>query len=240
MRMSLLLHQDSKSSVRTILFWIVLAAMLRATSSLLLIPFLSAIFYDPTAALPWLGAILAAVCAGWLAERQLATSSFDLGLLSMTSINDRLIKILLSVPLGWLTGERQAEAKRALSETGMEIFAACLNLSAQIGINVVLPGLIAIGLLFISWPLGIAALVCWPILLFAMITGARLMRRAETDFANANRNASERIDEFASVQMVLRSSGRSGASGPVGEAIEAQRKATTRILWFSLPGTLLF
>lgn len=240
MRLSLLLHPDSKSSVRMLQLWILLAATLRACSSLLLVPFLNAIFYDPATAVPWLGTILIVVFAGWLTERQLATSSFDLGLSSMTSLNDRLINILLNIPLGWLTGGRQSEAKRALSETGMEIFAACINLSAQIGINVVLPGLIAIGLLFISWPLGIAALVCWPILQFAMITGARLMRRAETDFANANRNASERIDEFASVQMVLRSSGRSGTSGPVGEAIEAQRQATTRILWFSLPGTLLF
>lgn len=223
-----------------LMVWIVAAATMRACSSLLLVPFLTAIFDNPTTAFPWLAAIFFTVCVGWLAERQLATSSFDLGLSSMTALNDRLIDILLCVPLGWLTGQKQAEAKRALSETGMAIFAACINLAAQIGINIVLPGLIGVGLLFISWPLGIAALVCWPILLFAMTIGARLMRRAEADFAIANRNASERIDEFAAMQMVLRSSGRAGIFGPVAEAINAQQRATTRILWFSLPGTLIF
>lgn len=185
-------------------------------------------------------AIFLVVAAGWLVERRLALLSFDLGLAVMISVNDRLISTLLAIPLGWLTASRQAEVKRALSETGMELFAGFVNLSAQFGINLMLPGIIGLGLIFFSWPLGIAALALWPILFLAMLLGARLMRRADIEFAAASRDAGERIDEFARAQTVLRSAGRGGADGPVAASITAQRRAGMRILWFSLPGTLLF
>ncbi|MFT4182455.1 MAG: ABC transporter ATP-binding protein [Rhizobium sp.] len=240
MRLMGLIPAGARPALLPFGLWLALATALRAGSALLLVPFLTALFAEPVTATSWLAAMAVTTATGWAVERRAGRLGFDLGLSVMESINERLIAVLLSIPLGWLTTLRQAEAKRALSGTAMELFSGFVNLSSQIGINLMLPGAIGLGLLLVAWPLGLMALVFWPILLVAMGIGGRLMRRAEADFAAAGRNVAERIDEFAHAQAVLRSAGRAGTGGPVAGAIEGQRRAAMRILWFSLPGTLVF
>jgi ATP-binding cassette, subfamily B, bacterial IrtB/YbtQ len=221
---------------------VLLAAASRAAAALLLVPLLSALFSaGPSAALPWLGAVAIAVAAGWLAEWRLIGRAFDVGFMIAITTNEKLIDHLMSVSIGWLNATRQGEAKRALAGAVPELFAAFVNLGGQVGIAVVLPALIGFGLLFVAWPLGVVALIAVPLLFGALLLGARLMRRAEAAFAAASTEAAMRTDEFARAQVVLRAAGRSGTDGtPLGDAIEAQRQTGLRMLWSTLPGTLVF
>ena len=71
---------------------VVVAAALRATSALALVPLLGALFSPvPQGALPWLGLLAASVAAGWALERFLVISACDLGFAMMTSMNARLV-----------------------------------------------------------------------------------------------------------------------------------------------------
>lgn len=221
---------------------VIVAAGLRAASALLLVPLLGELFSaQPRAALPWLGALAASVVAGWALERHLVIRAFDLGFAMMSSMNRRLVDHLLAVPVGWFGAERQAQAKKALAGAVPELFASSVNLATQASICIALPPAIAIGLLVIAWPLGLATLIAVPILFGALLLGGRLMRRAEADYAAASEEAAARTEEFARSQLVLRAAGRTGTAGtPLGEAIDAQRRNGLRILWFTLPGTLLF
>lgn len=218
------------------------AAVARAASALLLVPLLSALFTaGASAAVPWLAALAGAVALGWLAESRLILRAFDLGFAVANRINNRLIDHFLAVPIGEFGAKRQSEAKRALSGSVSELFAAFVNLGGQVGIAVLLPMLIGLGLLFVAWPLGVVALIAAPLLLAALLSGARLMRKAEAAFAAAAEEATERTDEFAKAQLVLRAAGRAGLDGtPLGEAIDRQRRTSLRLLGLTIPGTLSF
>lgn len=221
---------------------VLVAACLRAASAILLVPLLVALLStEPREALPWLGALAASVASGWLLERDLVIRAFDLGFTMMTTMNARLVDHLLAVPIGWFGAEQQTQAKRALAGAVPELFASSVNLATQSFICIALPPAIAIGLLWVASPLGLAALLAVPLLFGSLLLGGHLMRRAEADFAAATGEVAARTDEFARAQIALRAAGRTGTAGtPLGAAIEAQKARGLRVLWFTLPGTLLF
>lgn len=237
-----LVPDEARRHIAPYLVFTVAAALARAASTLLLVPLLGALFATGVgAALPWLAALAVAVAFGWLAESRLILRAFDLGFAAANRMNHRLIDHFLAVPIGEFGATRQSEAKRALSGSVSELFAAFVNLGGQVGICLLLPVLIGIGLLFVAWPLGLVALFAAPVLLATLLTGARMMRKAETAFAAAAQEAAERTDEFAKTQLVLRSVGRTGLDGtPLGAAIDRQRHTGLRLLWLTIPGTLSF
>ncbi|MGO4835420.1 ATP-binding cassette domain-containing protein, partial [Rhizobiaceae sp. 2RAB30] len=167
--------------------------------------------------------------------------AFDLGFAVASNVNHRLIDHLLAVPIGAFGARRHGETKRALAGSVPELFAAFVNLGGQIGIALTLPFFIGIGLLFVAWPLGVVTLAAAPLLISALLLGARLMRNAEAAYAAASDEAAERTDEFARAQLVLRAAGRTGVEGtPLGDAIDRQRRTGLGMLWRSVPGTLVF
>lgn len=242
MIISALLPPEARPRLTPFAILVVMAAALRATSALSLVPLLGALFSrEPQSALPWLGLLAASVAAGWMLERFLVIRAFDLGFAMMTSMNKRLVDHLLAVPIGWFSSEQQAQAKRALAGAVPELFASSVNLATQASIAATLPFTLAVGLLFVAWPLGLAALAAAPLLLGALLLGGRLMRKAEADFAAASSEAAARTEEFARNQLVLRAAGRTDTEGtPLGTALNAQKSKGLRVLWFTLPGTLLF
>lgn len=221
---------------------VAIAACARAVSALLLVPLLGTVFTAGSgAAIGWLGALAACVFIGWVAEMKLMGSGFEISYAIATNANKRLVDHLLAVPVGAFGAKPQAEAKRALTGPVPELFAAAVNLGGQTSIAIVMPFLIGIGLLFVAWPLGVAAIVAAPILIWVLLYGARLMRNAEEDFASASEEAAERTDEFAMAQRVLRAAGRTGVAGTaLGAAIDAQRRTGLRMSLMTIPGTLLF
>jgi len=240
--MSPLIPQEARRHIVPYASFVVAAAVARAGAALAVVPLLVALFGPGAgAALPWLGVLAATVAAGWMVETRLIVRAFDLGFAVANNVNHRLVEHLLSVPIGEFGAKRQAASKSALAGSVPELFAAFVNLGSQVGIAALLPFLIGVGVLFLAWPLGLAMIVVWPVLLGALLTGARLMRSAETAFAAATEEASDRTDEFAKAQLVLRAAGRMAAEGtPLGDAIEAQHRAGLRMLWLTVPGTLLF
>ena len=240
--MSLLVPKEARRHIAPYVAWVIFAALARAAAALALLPLLGALFSaGPQEALPWLGVLAAAIAAGWFAESRLIVRAFDLGFAVANRTNHALIDHLLAVPLGEFRAKQQGEAKRALAGSVPELFAAFVNLCGQIGISLLLPPLIGISLLFVSLPLGLVAVAAVPVLLAALFLGARLMRQSEAAFAAASEEAAERTDEFAKAQLILRAAGRLGLEGtPLGNAVERQHRAGLRMLWFTVPGTLLF
>jgi ATP-binding cassette subfamily B protein IrtB len=237
-----LVPDEARRHIAPYLIFTVAAALARAASALLLVPLLGALFTAGAGAtLPWLAALAVAVALGWLAETRLILRAFDLGFAVANRMNHRLIDQFLAVPIGEFGAKQQSEAKRAVSGSVSELFAAFVNLGGQVGISLLLPMLIGIGLLFVAWPLGVVTLIAAPILLAALLSGARLLRKAETAFAAAAEDVTERTDEFAKAQLVLRAAGRAGLDGtPLGEAIDRQRRTGLRLLGLTIPGTLTF
>ncbi|MGH3954433.1 MAG: ABC transporter ATP-binding protein, partial [Mycobacterium sp.] len=106
---------------------------------------------------------------------------------------------------------------------------------------VLLPAAITIGLFFISWKLGVAALITLPLLLGTLLASIRIVRTADEADTKAHSELTERILEFARTQAALRANRRvSPARSQAGEAVAVARGATMRLLLFQIPGQLLF
>lgn len=240
--MSIALPADARQKLAPYVVLVVTAAVARAASALILVPLLSTVFAaGPGAAIGWLGALAASVLVGWIAETRLMGYGFEVSYATAANTIDRLVDHLLAVPVGDFGAKRQAEAKRAMTGPIPELFAAAVNLGGQTSIALIVPFLLGVGLLFVAWPLGVAAIVATPILISTLLFGARLMRNAEEDFSAASEEAAERTDEFARAQMVLRAAGRTGFDGTaLGAAIDAQRRTGLRMIFMTIPGTLLF
>ncbi|MGB3439254.1 MAG: hypothetical protein WBA97_10940 [Actinophytocola sp.] len=92
------------------------------------------------------------------------------------------------------------------------------------------PAAIAVALLFVSVPLGLAALAGVPLLLGALWAAGRTARGADHVAAAANSALTERIVEFARTQQALRAARRveatrSSAGGRFAEFWQQQRDA---------------
>ena len=143
--------------------------------------------------------------------------------------------------LDWFTADNTATARQAIAATGPELVGLVVNLLTPLISAILLPAVIALALLPVSWQLGVAALAGVPLLLGALWASARLARRADAAAGVANSALTERIIEFARTQQALRAARRvEPARSLVGYALAAQHSATMRLLGMQIPGQLLF
>ena len=132
-------------------------------------------------------------------------------------------------------------SRQAIASTGPELVGLVVNLLTPLTTAILLPAVIALALLPISWQLGAAALAGVPLMLGALWGSARLTRRADKAAGDANTALTERIIEFARTQQALRAARRvEPARSLVGSALAAQHSATMRLLGMQIPGQLLF
>lgn len=219
-----------------------LSVVVRAVGTVLLVPLVGALFGDsPHRALVWLGWLTAATVLGWVIDTATARIGFDLGFAVLDHTQHDIADRLPEVRLEWFTAENTATARQAIASTGPELVGLVVNLLTPLLSAVLLPAVIALVLLPISWQLGAAALAGVPLLLGALWASVRLSRRADAAAGEANSALTERIIEFARTQQALRAARRvEPARSLVGDALSAQHSATMRLLGMQIPGQLLF
>ncbi|MCD0453201.1 ABC transporter ATP-binding protein/permease [Actinocorallia sp. API 0066] len=220
----------------------VVGVVLRAVGVVLLVPLVSALFGDdPGGAWPWVGALTAVTAAGWAVDAVTARLGFDLGFGLLDSTQRDVAERLTRVRLTWFTAENTATARQAIAATGPEIVGLVVNLLTPLIGATLLPIGIALALLPVSAPLGLAALAGVPVLLGAFWASTGISRRADTVAAETNSAFTERILEFARTQQALRAARRvEPARSHAGAALAAQHGATMRLLLMQIPGQLLF
>lgn len=220
----------------------VLSVALRAAGCLLLVPLLGALFGPtPADALPWLGVLTAVTVGGWIVDTALARIGYRIGFALLNDSQHQVADRLTHIPLGWFTAERTAMARQAISSGGPDLVGFIANLLTPMIGAVLLPAAITIGLFFISWKLGVAALITLPLLLGTLLASIRIVRTADEADTKAHSALTERILEFARTQAALRASRRvTPARSQAGQAVATARGATMRLLLFQIPGQLLF
>jgi len=237
-----LVPRDRRPKVVAYALLALLSVVVRAVGTVLLVPLVGALFSDaPHRALAWLGWLTAATVAGWLIDTVTARIGFDLGFAVLDHTQHDVADRLPDVRLDWFTAEHTATARQAIAATGPELVGLVVNLLTPLTTAVLLPPVIALVLLPVSWQLGVAALAGVPLLLGALWASAAFARRADATVDEANSALTERIVEFARTQQALRAARRvEPARSLVGAAVAAQHGATMRLLGMQIPGQLLF
>ncbi len=237
-----LVPADRRARVNVYAVLAFVSVVVRAVGAVLLVPLVGALFSDaPQSALAWLGWLTAATVTGWIVDSVIARFGFDLGFAVLDHSQHYVADRLPGVRLDWFTADKTAMSRQAIAATGPELVGLVVNLLTPLGTAVLLPAVIALALLPISWQLGVAALAGVPLLLGALWASLRLTRRADAAAGDANTALTERIIEFARTQQALRAARRvEPARSLVGSALAAQHTATMRLLGMQIPGQLLF
>jgi ATP-binding cassette, subfamily B, bacterial IrtB/YbtQ len=237
-----LVPADRRGKVITYVALAVVSVIIRAVGAVLLVPLVGALFSDsPHRGLTWLGWLSAVTLTGWVIDTVIARIGFDLGFAVLDHSQHDVADRLPRVRLDWFTADNTAMSRQAIAATGPELVGLVVNLLTPLTTAILLPAVIAVALLPISWQLGAAALAGVPLMLGALWASARLTRRADKAAGDANTVLTERIIEFARTQQALRAARRvEPARSLVGSALAAQHSATMRLLGMQIPGQLLF
>jgi ATP-binding cassette subfamily B protein IrtB len=237
-----LVPADRRAKVTVYAVLAFVSVVVRAVGAVLLVPLVGALFSDtPQRALAWLGWLTVATVSGWIIDAVIARIGFDLGFAVLDHSQHDVADRLPGVRLDWFTADNTAMSRQAIAATGPELVGLVVNLLTPLTTAVLLPAVIALALLPISWQLGVAALAGVPLLLGALWASLRLTRRADAAAGVANAALTERIIEFARTQQALRAARRvEPARSLVGSALAAQHTATMRLLGMQIPGQLLF
>lgn len=219
-----------------------LSVLLRAGATVLLIPLLAALFGDtPSAAWAWLGGLTAVTLVGWLVDTRAARTGFELGFAVLDRAQHDMADTLPDIRLDWFDHDNSTTARQAIAATGPELAGLVVNLLTPLTGAVLLPAAIGAALLFVSVPLGLAALAGVVVLLGALWLSGRFSRTADEVADQANAALTERIIEFTRTQQALRAARRvEPARSLVGGALAAQHGAGLRLLTMQIPGQLLF
>lgn len=131
----------------------------RAVGTVLLVPLMAALFGEaPQRAWLWLGWLSAATVAGWVLDAVTARIGIELGFAVLNHTQHDVADRLPVVRLDWFTAENTATARQAIAATGPELVGLVVNLVTPLTSAILLPAVIALALLPISWQLGVAAL----------------------------------------------------------------------------------
>ncbi|MCV7411898.1 iron ABC transporter permease [Mycobacterium florentinum] len=237
-----LVPAERRAKVNAYVVLALVSVVVRAVGAVLLVPLVGALFSDaPQRALAWLGWLSVATVTGWIVDTATARTSFELGFAVLDHSQHDVADRLPGVRLDWFTADNTALARQAIAATGPELVGLVVNLLTPLTTSVLLPAVIGLALLPISWQLGVAALAGVPLLLGALWASLRLTRRADAAAGDANSALTERIIEFARTQQALRAARRvEPARSLVGSALAEQHSATMRLLGMQIPGQLLF
>lgn len=237
-----LLPTGSRNSILGHLTLTVIGVAFRAAGAVLLVPLVAALFSeDPTTGWPWLGTLALVTAVGWAADASAACLGFGLGFQLLDTGQQTVADRVSRIRLTWFTAENTATTRQAIAATGPDLVGLIIYLVTPIIGAILLPIAIAIALLPVSWPLGLAALAGVPVLLVALWATSRLGRSADRAAADANSVLTERIVEFARTQQALRAARRvEPERSHVGAALAAQHTATIRLLILQIPGQIIF
>ncbi|MFI9455611.1 ABC transporter ATP-binding protein [Amycolatopsis sp. NPDC052450] len=237
-----LIPETKRTAFRRYVVLAVLSVLLRAAGVVLLVPLVGALFgAEPSDALPWLGALAGVTAAGWAVDAVVGRLGFDLGFGVLDHAQHDVAEHLTNVRLSWLDSEHTRTARQAIAATGPDLVGLAGYLLTPLIGAVLLPVAIALALLPIAWPLGVAALAGVPVLLGALWATGRITRRADRTAAGTNTMLTERIVEFARTQQTLRAARRvEPARSHAGAALAAHHGATLRLLRLQIPGQVLF
>ena len=218
------------------------SVLLRAISTVLLVPLIAALAGGDSQLALWvLATLTGSTVLGWVVDAAASRIGFGLGFDVLDTAQHGIADRLTRIRMAWFTAANVADARAAVAATGPDLVGLIVNLVTPIIGAVLLPPTIALALLGVSPPLALAALAGVIPVLGALWLAGRTTRRADAAAESANTALTERLVEFGRTQQVLRASRRATpARSQVAQALAGQHAATMRLVLMQIPGQLMF
>ncbi|MEQ4715485.1 ABC transporter ATP-binding protein [Nonomuraea sp. B19D2] len=235
-----ILGPQHRRSVQVYLAWLAAFSVLQGVAMAFLVPVLESMLAGATGtALAWGAATLAVVAATCVAYYVQTMRGFALAIVTLTSLHHRLGDHVASLPLGWFSSERVGRLSRSATGGTMMVTQVTAHLLTPVASGILTPATVAVAMLFFDWRLGLATLLCGPLLYLIHRWSATWVGRSEQLTDAAGTLASSRVVEFAANQQVLRAFGRTSEGyQPLDEAVENQKRAWGRMLAQTAPRLL--
>ncbi|KAA0021547.1 ABC transporter ATP-binding protein [Antrihabitans cavernicola] len=221
---------------------VVLLALSQAAAYLLSVPVLQALF-DGNYGDAWRW-------TSWLAVAVAATAVFGylqsmvglrIGVGMLRSVQTRLGDHLSTLPLGWFGTTGSGAISRIIVGNVREILGVFSHLLSPVLNAVLVPIVVAVGILFVDWRVSVAMLISLPLLLVVNRLANVGYSRSNQRIHDAASEANSRVVEFAQAQPVLRAFGATGAGNKALDgALRRQQKASTDAVFASVPGLMVF
>ncbi|NEW44770.1 ABC transporter ATP-binding protein [Nocardia cyriacigeorgica] len=221
---------------------LIVLSIAQGIAYVLLAPLLEDVFADRLdRAGWWLAGIVAAYLVVAVASFLQAQIGLRIGVALMRHLQMRLGDHLGAMPLGAFGPSTSGQASRLITSSTREVMGVFAHLLTPLVTAVLVPMTVAVGMLFIDWRISLAMVVSAPVLYFVNKWGGSLYAHATVGQHQAAAEANSRVIEFAQAQPVLRAFGADDAgTDALRTALREQGRATTRSIWASVPGLVIF
>lgn len=218
----------------------VLSAIIQAAAVVVLFPLLDELFGpDSVDAWPWVLLFVALIAASWGIDIVSAHKGLSVGLSLMHAIGRNTPTAVLNWPE--LDRKKVSDLRRLLATGASEVTSAPVLLLGPLITAVVFTFALAVGLLFVDVPVALVTLVGGFLMLGAFQLSGRFTERADQEFTKANATLDDRLFDFARAQPSLRTARRvSTGARLVDDAIGSARSRTLRLLFWQIPGDIVF
>jgi ATP-binding cassette subfamily B protein len=235
-----ILGDKYSSMFKRALVWMVVAAAAEGAMIVSVLPVFKSLF-DGT--LTWRAFILPLVLTvvAALVHVQQAAQSYRVSGAVMSVEHERIGDKLVRLPLGWFHPDTVGQVSQMITKGTMFVSTAAAHLVNPLIHGIVTPAIIAIGVLFFDWRMGLVMIVFAPLLWLASKASASLIGKADDILHVESVKVDNRLIEFAQAQRVLRAFGR-GEEGyaPLEDAMSDELQAHRKNLWISLAGLAIF
>ncbi|WP_432838378.1 ABC transporter ATP-binding protein [Dactylosporangium sp. CA-092794] len=211
--------------------------VLQGVAYVLLVPVLrDLIERDISGAAWWFVGLAAAVVLSWATSYVQQQLGFALGQQLSKSLHHRLGDHLADLPIGWFDGDRVGSIGQLTSKGVIDIMGLPAHMFQPLVSSLVTPLTVVAGILIIDWRLGLCALAAVPIVFAVFSWAARRAASVDEQLHAAGAEAADRIVEYARLQPVLRSAGRtSDGHAQLSDALHEQHVIGRRQLSRTLP-----
>ncbi|ONI88690.1 ABC transporter [Actinosynnema sp. ALI-1.44] len=215
-------------------------AVAEGLSYAFLVPILGALFgSDPADAVPWLVAFGAVFAVYGILRYRSDLSGFRVGITLLSGMYHRLGDHLARLPMGWYSAARVGEVSVLASSGVMRAMSVLAHLLSPFISASVTPLTIIAVLLVFNWQLGLAAVVAVPIVAAIQRWTGRAIAATDTERAERDHDATNRVIEYLQAQPVLRAGGRTAERFQLlDDSLRDVQRASRRTVLSALPGVV--